>query len=302
MAAIGGHGKRGKEKARTLAELLGEGRDLRGGRFAAEKDFSVAGKIFEAKVRQRAAEILRGDFFKLVRLVEDDSGGFRENAGVWRVAGGEADCGVGKEEVVIDDDEIGLEGAAAHFGDEAAAIVGAGAAEAGLGARVKLVPERAGFRQTGKLGAVAGFGDLLPLGDLAVFVDLVESRENRLVAEGEELAAAKIIGAALHVADAKLSEEGFKERNVAEEELILECFGSGGDDYALAGAECGQKIGERFASAGACFDDEMPALCECAFDGFGHFELAGAVLEGERRASEDSPGREKLMQRGESPS
>jgi hypothetical protein len=33
----------------------------------------------------------------------------------------------------------------------------------------------------------------------------------------------------------------------------------------------------------------MAALSECPLDGLGHFELAGPVLEGERRASEDSP-------------
>ncbi|MEI9968809.1 MAG: hypothetical protein WDM87_09350 [Terracidiphilus sp.] len=87
MAAVGGHRERGEKHARTLAELLGESGDLRCGGFAAEQDFGVAGQIFEAKVGERAAEILRGDFLKLVSLVEDDRGGFRQNTGIWRVAG-----------------------------------------------------------------------------------------------------------------------------------------------------------------------------------------------------------------------
>ena len=51
-----------------------------------------------------------------------------------------ADGEVGEEEMVVDDDDVGLEGAAAHLGDEAAAVVGAGGAEAGIGAGVEFVP------------------------------------------------------------------------------------------------------------------------------------------------------------------
>ncbi len=126
MAAIGGHGQRGEKKTRSLAKLLRECRDLRDAGVAAEQDVGVAGKVFKAEIGERAAKILRGDLLKLVRLVEDDCGGLRENAGIGRVAGSEADRGVGKEQVVIDDDQVGLERAAAHLGDEAAAVVGAG--------------------------------------------------------------------------------------------------------------------------------------------------------------------------------
>src|ERR1700690_890943 len=130
--------------------------------------------------------------------------------------------GVGKEEVVIDDDEIGFEGLAAHLGDEAAAVVWAGGSEAGLGTSVELVPEGAGFRKAAELGTVAGLGNLFPLGDLLVLVDLIQSRQDGLVAHGEEFAAAEVVCAALHVADAEIAEEGFEERYVAEEELILQ--------------------------------------------------------------------------------
>ena len=260
MAAVGGHGKGGKEKARTLAELLGEGGDLRSGGLTAEQNIGVASEVFKAEVGERPAEVLRGNLLKLVGLVEDDGGRFRENAGVGSVACGEADRSVGEEEMVIDDDEVGLEGAAAHLGDEAAAVVWASGAKARVGAGVELVPEGGGFREGRKLGAVAGFSDLLPLSDLAVLFDLVEARKNGLVAEGEEFAAAKVVGAALHVADAKLAEEGFKKRDIAEKELVLEGLGPGRNDDALAGAESGKKIGKGFAGACAGFNDEMTAL------------------------------------------
>ncbi len=298
MAAVGGHGEGGKKEASALAKLLGKRGNLRGGGVGARKNIGVAGEIFEAKVGERAAEVLRGNVFELVRLVEDDGGGFGQNSGVGGAAGGQTNGGVGEEQVVIDDDEVGLEGAAAHLGDEAAAIVGAGRAKAGIGAGVELVPESGGFGQGGELGAVAGFGDPFPFGNLAILFDFVEARENGLVAEGEELAAAKIVGATFHVADAELTQESFEEGDIAEEELVLEGLGSGGNDDAPAGAERGQEVCESLAGPCASFDDEMAALREGALDSLGHFVLAGAILERQRRAGEDAAGREEFVEGG----
>ena len=104
VAAVSVNGQAGEEEASALAELEREGGDLRGPVFAAEEDLGVAGEVFKTDVGERAAEVAGGDFFKLVGLVEDDGGGFREDARVRRAAGGEADGGVGEEEVVIDDD------------------------------------------------------------------------------------------------------------------------------------------------------------------------------------------------------
>ena len=113
--------------------------------------------------------------------------------------------------------------------------------------------------------------------------------------------AAEVVGAALHVADAQVAEERFEKGHVAEEELVLQGLGAGGDDDALAGAQGGQQVGEGFAGAGAGFDDEVAPLGEGALDGLGHFQLAGAVLVGQRRAGEDAAGREELVQGGEGP-
>ena len=48
-------------------------------------------------------------------LVEDDDGGFGEDAGVGCAGGLLLDGEVGEEEVVVDDDDVGLEGLAAHL-------------------------------------------------------------------------------------------------------------------------------------------------------------------------------------------
>ncbi len=78
-------------------------------------------------------------------------------------------------------------------------------AEAGVGARVELVPESAGFGQFGEFGAVAGLRRFLPGGDGAEVLDLFQAAEHGLVGEVVELFAAEIIVASFHVADAQLA-------------------------------------------------------------------------------------------------
>ena len=132
-----------------------------------------------------------------------------------------------------------------------------------------------------------------------VLVDLFQAGEDGLVLQSDELVAAEVVGAALHVADAELAEQGFEEGNVAEVELILEGLGSGGDDDALAGAQGGQQVGQGLAGSGAGLDDEVAAFREGALDGLGHLELAGAVLVGQGRARKDAARGEELMEGGQ---
>ncbi len=230
-----------------------------------------------------------------------DGGGLGQDAGVGRVRGLLLDAEVGEEEVVVDDDDVGLERLAAHRRDEAALPVGAGLAEAGFGARVQLVPQRGGLGQGVDLGAVAGLGGLLPRGDVVELLDLFEAVEKWVVAQRVELVAAEIVAAALHVADLQRAEQRLEEGDVLEEELLLQIFCAGGDDDALLVlarlAQRGQKIGERLSGAGSGFDDEVALVVEGLFDGSRHLVLALAVLEGEGGAGEDSAGREEVVQR-----
>ena len=149
-----------------------------------------------------------------------------------------------------------------------------------------LLPQRARLGHSGELGAVAGFGGLLPLGNLAVLVDLFQAGKNRLVAQGDQLVAAEVVGAALHVADAQVAQQRFEEGNVAEVELVLQGLGAGGDDDALAGAQGGQQVGERFAGAGAGLDDQVAAFVESPLDGLGHLQ---AGRGGTHRAAASAP-------------
>ena len=111
--------------------------------------------------------------------------------------------------------------------------------------------------------------------------------------------AAKIVGTALHIADTERTEQRFKKRNVAKEELVLKRLGASRDDDALARAKCGEQVSQGLPGAGPRFDDEVAAFFEGALDGLGHGQLAGTKLVGERRLRQDAAWREKFMERGQ---
>ncbi len=293
--------QRAEEEARALADGGGGAFDGgAAGAFGAEHRFGVAGELVEAVAGERDAEVLRGDVFELVGFVEDYGGGFGEDSGIRGAGGLLLDGEVGEEEVMVDDDEVGLERLAAHLRDEAGLPVGAGLAEADFAAGVELVPERGGFGEFVDVGAVTSSGGALPLQDGVELRNVVEAGEDGIVAEGVKLLLAEVVGAALHVADSQRAEQRFEERDVLEEELLLQIFCAGGDDDALllvaGAAERGEKVGEGFAGAGAGFDDEMALVGEGLFDRFRHGVLAGAVLEGEGGAGQEAAGREEVVE------
>ena len=53
-------------------------------------------------------------------FIENHGAKIGENAGVWRTLSGELDGQIGKEEMMVDDDNVALHGSPVHFGDEAA--------------------------------------------------------------------------------------------------------------------------------------------------------------------------------------
>ncbi len=223
--AVGVGGEDGEEEAGAVFEGgAGAFDGAAAGLFGFEEDLGVADQLVDALGAEADAEVVGGDLFELVGLVEDDDGGFGEDACVGCAGGLLLDIEVGEEEVVVDDDDVGLEGFAAHGGDEAALPIGAGLAEADFGASVELLPESGGLGEVVEFGAVAGFGDLFPLRNVVELVDLFEPVQERIISQRVELVAAEVIGAALHVADFEGAEEGFEEGDVLEVELLLEGF------------------------------------------------------------------------------
>src|ERR1700721_114630 len=162
-------------------------------------------------------------------LVENYGGAVRKPSGRRRSFGFELDGEVCKKQMMIDYNDVALRGFATHLGDEAAVVFFALLAEASIGARIELVPERARLGQFGEFGAIAGLRRLLPCGNGAVVLDLFKPAEDGLVGEIDQLLAAKIIIASLHVADAQFA-IAFREQrtlqrgNVFEKKLFLQIF------------------------------------------------------------------------------
>ena len=269
---------------------------------ALQRDFHVAAQLFESPVADGNAEIAAGNVFQFVAFVEDHRADLGQNAGIGRVLGLLLDGEIGEEQMMIDDDDVALHRLAPHFGDEAFVPGAAFLAEAGVGARVELVPERAGFGQRREFGTVAGLRHLLPGGDGAVVLDLLQSAEHRLVGEVVELLAAQIVVAPLHVADVQLAfavgkKRLFEKRDILVEELFLQILGAGGNDDALAGANDGHQVGQGLARSGAGFDDQMTLFFQRLLDGLRHLQLSAAKFVGGMGARKHSARREELVER-----
>ena len=102
--------------------------------------------------RDVQAEELRRDILDLVGLVEDHDLVGRQHLRLGPLA---AQREVGEVEVVVDDDELRVGGAAAHLRDEALLEERAARADARLGRRLHVAPERGVVREIGQVGAIS---------------------------------------------------------------------------------------------------------------------------------------------------
>ena len=104
---------------------------------------------------------------------------------------------------------------------------------------------------------------------------------------------AEVIAAPLHVGGGERDAERLlQDRQVLEEDLLLEVLGAGRDQHALAAEDRGHEVGERLAGAGAGLGEQDAAVGEDVGDGRGHLELRGARLEAVERERQRSAGRE----------
>ncbi len=150
-------GQKREKELRAFPHGLDRSRHLRGVElFLLQHLLNVAGEFVHAQVADGNSEVVSGDVFQFVGFVENHRATLGENASVGSAFGFEFDGEVGKEEMVVDDDDVALGGASPHLGDEATFVFVALRAEARIGAGVELVPDRAGLGQFGKFGAVSG--------------------------------------------------------------------------------------------------------------------------------------------------
>ena len=108
-----------------------------------------------------------------MRFVKDYRRGFRQNPCVGRTLSLQLDGEVGEEQMMIDDNNVALRSAPAHFSDEAPLPLAALPPSASIGARIQFVPKRTGLGKFSKFRAVAGRGRFLPRGNRTILLDLL---------------------------------------------------------------------------------------------------------------------------------
>ena len=144
-----------------------------------QRSLDIPRQIFHSQVAHRDSEVVPRHIFQFVRFIENHRRRFRQDARVGCAFGLQLDGEIGEEQMMIDDDNVALHPAPAHFGDEAALPLAALLPDARLRARIQFVPERAGFGKLGQFRAVAGRGRLLPRGNRAILLNLFQPAQAR---------------------------------------------------------------------------------------------------------------------------
>ena len=159
------------------------------------------------------------------------------------------------QQVMIDDDDVRFRGALAHPRDVAVANLRTGAAEAVLGRRRDVAPERQIVRQLVDLRAIAGVGVLRPLLDQREV-----NRDSPRLAHAAPLPSlelfeamqAQIVAAPLHVGRGERHAERARERrHVLRVDLFLQVLRARGDEHALP-VEDGRNRGRRASCRCRC--------------------------------------------------
>ena len=234
----------------------------------------VARELLEPVVAHAEAEMLRGDVLELMRFVDDRAAAGGDDLAV-RVL---ANRRVRAQQVVVDDDDVGFGGALAHAGDETVVVARTLGAQARVGGRRDLVPERQILGQIAQLRAIADLGPGGPLADDRQ--KHIVDRRTGAVVELIELVQAHVVRATLHARGGEGNAEGVAQRrDVLEVDLLLEVLRAGGDEHALAAQDGGHEIRECLAGAGPGLGEQDAAAREDLRHRGGHFDLPGAWLE-----------------------
>ncbi len=224
----------------------------------ARGDFGVPCELRELPGRELLSEKQRRGVRELMRLVEDQ-----------RVAGGQqlgeplvAQHDVGEEQVMVDDDDVGLERGLARLEDEAIGVERAICAEAVVARRRDERPDRRVFRDVGQRAAIAGFRRARERDDPGKVPRILARGQPAVGGGALQMMVADIVRAALEQRERDRELQRIaNERQVALEQLVLQRLGAGGDDHLAAVEQRGNEIREGLARAGAGFGDQCGPRC-----------------------------------------
>jgi hypothetical protein len=229
-----------------------------------------------------------------MRFVEDDRVAVGQELGHAFVA----QHHVGEEEVMVHDDDVGLERFLARLHHEAVAVERAVLAEAVVACGRDEGPDARILRDVGQLGPIAALRSARERHDPGQVAHVVARREAVLARGALEVVVAHVVGAPLQQRDGHgRGKRVAHERKVALEELVLERLGPGRHDDLAAVEQRGHEVGERLAGAGAGFRHELRARCDGAADRLRHLELLRAEPEAGQRARQRAAVPEDRVER-----
>ena len=293
--ALGGDALRklARRVAQREAQLADGGSHARDGvgkpgdfaRAGPRRDLGVAGELDQLPGGDLLAEEKRRGVGELMRLVENDRIARRQQLGEPFVA----QYHVGEEEVVVDDDHIGVERGLARLQHEALRVVGAVAAQAVVAGRRDERPDRGVLGHVGEFAAVAGLARPRERDDLRQVPCIVARRQPALAGGPLQMMVADVVRAAFqHRESDGSAQRGADERKVALEELVLQRLGAGGHDDLAAVEQRRHEVREGLAGAGSGLGDERRVRGDGLRDRLGHRQLLRTEAEAGERAGQQA--------------
>jgi len=273
-----------------IAELARQRRDRRTRQH--ELVPGIAHQQFDLAAAETRAEELRGEIGDLVSFVEDHRIGRAQQIAETVFLERE----VGEQQMVIDDDDIGIDGLAARVDHVALADVGAAGAEAVVTRGGDLRPQRVRIAHVRHFGKIAGPGDSRPALDAGQRA-IARAGEAFLATHLLQPVAAQIVRAALEQCDPRRDADGGGDQwQVFVEQLVLQGARARGDEHPLAGKQRGNQVSERLAGSRARLDHERRAVFQRQRDAAGHGQLRTARREIRQRAGQRPARSEYFVQ------
>ncbi|MCY1517565.1 hypothetical protein D9M68_522510 [compost metagenome] len=236
----------------------------------------VAREIERLPAAELRAQELHAGLVELVRLVEHDDAHGRQQLGHAGLAHRE----VGKEQVVVDDHDVGRQRLAPRQVDVAGLELRALRAQAVLARGSGQRDQRRTFVEPRQFGEVTGARGFRPLLDLCQRAQAAALGQRGVVARHVEPMQAQVAAPPFQQRRAYRQCEGLDEaRQVAAEQLVLQGLGGGREQHALAAQQRRHEVREGLAHAGAGLDHEHAAVGDGAGHGHRHLGLAAAFAE-----------------------
>src|SRR3972149_6361930 len=214
----------------------------------------VSGELLDTETAHRHAEVLSGHVFDLMRFLQYQ----KIIVGQYFAVGALSYQQIGKQEMVVDDDDVALRCLLSEPSDPTPLKIPALLADTGLALGGDSAPELDVLRKPGDLGPIARFRHRSPTGQRIEVIRFGKLAETWL--DGKLIVSAQtdVVGSSLHERSLKRHAQRLsQERKILVEELFLKVLGSGGNDHPLSGQDGGDEVGQRLAGAGSRLDQQL---------------------------------------------